>query len=204
MLDQKSRFNVEEIKSDQLEKLKTHTSASMGPSITMKMYSADFKLHCECIEGFSQLIDTQPDAILEILDLIFKWSAIRLTDSSNTKFAVNMFDFYAVLFQHLQEEQYCLWEFEAAVIIPLLCDKTGINNNLLKEKVKKLLRMVYDIHDRQKCYNMIVVYGLNSKNLTAQAECLDEIAEFIIKFGIDYSSEKEMKLIAKMADHASK
>ena len=51
---------------------------------------------------------------------------------------------------------------------------------------------------------MIVVYGLNSKNLTAQAECLDEIAEFIIKFGIDYSSEKEMKLIAKMADHASK
>lgn len=38
----------------------------------------------------------------------------------------------------------------------------------------------------------------------AQAECLDEIAEFIIKYGIDYSSEKEMRLVAKMADHASK
>ena len=50
--------------------------------------------------------------------------------------------------------------------MPLLCDKTGINNNLLKEKVKKLLRMVFDIYDRQKCYNLLILYGLNSKNLT--------------------------------------
>lgn len=38
----------------------------------------------------------------------------------------------------------------------------------------------------------------------AQGECLDEAAEFITKNGIDYSSEKEMKIVAKMADHSSK
>jgi hypothetical protein len=48
------------------------------------------------------------------------------------------------------------------------------------------------------------MHGLNAKNLVAQAECLDEIANFIEKYGIDYSSEKEMKVVAKMADHASK
>lgn len=88
-------------------------------------------------------------------------------------------------------------------MIPLLCEKTGLNNNVLKEKVKRLLKMVYDIYDRQKCYNLIVSHGLNSKNLTAQAECLDEIADFISKFGIDYCSEKEMKQVAKMADNKS-
>ena len=30
------------------------------------------------------------------------------------------------------------------------------------------------------------------------------MAEFLIKFGIDYSSEKEMKLVAKMADNGDK
>ena len=51
---------------------------------------------------------------------------------------------------------------------------------------------------------MIVQFGLNSKNLRAQAECLDELADFIGKFGVDYCSEKEMKLVAKMADNADK
>ena len=38
----------------------------------------------------------------------------------------------------------------------------------------------------------------------AQAECLDEIADFIQKNGINYSAEKEMRLIAKMADNPAK
>lgn len=168
------------------------------------MFSADFKLHCECIDAFVGLMTVAPESLPEVLDLLFKWSAVRLADSSNTKFAVNMFDFYALLFAHLQEQEYCLWEFEAAVLVPLLCEKTGINNQLLKEKVKKLLRMVFNIYDRQKVYNLMVLYGLNSKNLVAQAECLEELAEFIVKYGIDYSSEKEIRQVARMADSNSK
>ena len=33
---------------------------------------------------------------------------------------------------------------------------------------------------------------------------MDEIAEFIKENGIDYSTEKEMKLMAKMADNSDK
>jgi hypothetical protein len=45
----------------------------------------------------------QPETILEVLDLIFKWTAIRLADSGNTQFGVKIFDFFASLFNHLQE-----------------------------------------------------------------------------------------------------
>ena len=51
---------------------------------------------------------------------------------------------------------------------------------------------------------MLVQYGLQSKNLRAVCECLDEMGDFIKLFGIDYSSEKELKLVSKMADHADK
>lgn len=102
-MDQKTRFMIEEIKSEQLEKLKTQTAQAMGSVFSQKMFSTDFKLHCECIDAFNGLIQQGGESVLEILDLIFKWSAVRLADSSNTKFAVNMFDFYAVLFTFLQE-----------------------------------------------------------------------------------------------------
>jgi hypothetical protein len=36
------------------------------------------------------------------------------------------------------------------------------------------------------------------------AECLDEMAEFIKLFGIDYTNEKDLKLVAKMADNNDK
>jgi len=68
-----------------------------------------------------------------------------------------------------------LWDNEAVVIIPMLCDKTGMNNAILKDKVKKLIKLVYPLYDKKKCYNMIVQYGLQNKNLRAQAECLDEL-----------------------------
>ncbi len=64
--------------------------------------------------------------------------------------------------------------------------------------------MVFTIYGIQQTYSMIIQNGLTAKSLVAQAECLDEIADFIQKQGINYSGEKEMKLIAKMADNPAK
>lgn len=61
--------------------------------------------------------------------------------------------------------------------------------------------MVFNIYNIQSTYNLIILNGLQAKSLVAQAECLDEIADFIQKQGINYCNEKEMKLIAKMADN---
>ena len=37
-------------------------------------------------------------------------------------------------------------------MIPLLCEKTGFNNNIIKDKVKKLVKLVYPIYDIKKTY----------------------------------------------------
>ena len=144
-------------------------------------------------------MQNQPESVFEVLDLIFKWSAVRLADG-NTQLSVKIFDFLAVLFNHIQQAGYLLQDFEAAVLVPLMCEKSGLNNNILKEKVKKLLKMCFEICEKQMCYNIIINVGLHSKNQNAIAECMSEIADFISKNGIEYSNEKEMRLIAKMAD----
>jgi len=62
----------------------------------------------------------------------------------------------AGLLQHLEEAEYTLWEFEALVVVPLICEKTGINNNILKDKVKRLVKMIFPIYDTKKTYLLIV------------------------------------------------
>ena len=58
---------------------------------------------------------------MEVVDIIFKWICVKMTESSNTTFALNVYDFYTTLFDFLLEEQYNLWDHEAAIVIPMLC-----------------------------------------------------------------------------------
>lgn len=51
---------------------------------------------------------------------------------------------------------------------------------------------------------MLIIHGLNNKNLRAVAECMDELSEFIANFGIDFTTEKDLKLVAKLADSPDK
>lgn len=70
------------------------------------MFSADFKKHVAVIASFTGMIDTQPENLQEILDVIFKWCYIKLAESQNTTFAVNVFDFFATLFDFLVKIAY--------------------------------------------------------------------------------------------------
>jgi hypothetical protein len=48
-------------------------------------------------------MQTNSDQFKEILDIIFKWSFVKLNDSSNTQFAVKIFDFFGTVIQHLED-----------------------------------------------------------------------------------------------------
>ena len=123
------------------------------------MFSSDFKQNNECIDLLTSIMRDQGDTIKEILDLIFKWSFVKLADSvSNTQFCVKLFDFYASLFQYLEGEEYILADFEAAVLLPMLCEKTGLNIAILKVKVKKLIKMVFSVYDKSRCYYYLLAF----------------------------------------------
>jgi hypothetical protein len=94
------------VKGEQLDKLKVFCVQALGKSFTEKMFSSDFKLHCECIESYSFIMQEQPESLREILDIIFKWTLVQLISSANTKFAVNVFDFLQLVFSHLEDTGY--------------------------------------------------------------------------------------------------
>lgn len=150
------------------------------------------------------LIDSQPDVMKEILDVFFKWCYIKLTESQNTTLYVSVFDSFQTLFDWLERESYQLMEHEAFVLIPLLCEKSGNNNAILKTKIKALLKQSLNLYDSKKTIGLILKYGTNSKNLKSVAESLEEIASFVQKNGVDCLTEKDLKHFAKLADNADK
>ena len=85
--------------------------------------------------------------LCSVLDLVFKWVSIKFKDSSNTTFIVKIFSFLSELITGLELVDYQLWDNEAAVLFPTLTEKTGINNQPLKEQAKKILRQAINIYD---------------------------------------------------------
>lgn len=116
----------------------------------------DFGKHIKCVEQFEKFIQTSPDELVQILDIVFKWANVRLIESSNTKLVVSILDFYASLLDFLIRIANPLEDFEIQVLMGTLCDKVGINNKILMDKIRKLIRMCYDVYDVKGVYRNIV------------------------------------------------
>lgn len=127
-----------------------------------------------------------------------------MNDSSNTKLAVSILDLFGSILQFLIDAEYTLQDFEAIVLIGTLCDKTGLNNKTLLEKVRKLIRMTYLVYDKKLAYRLIIDYGVKNKNLKAVAESLDEVSEFIVANGVDNITKKDFSLFVTCADASDK
>lgn len=90
------------------------------------------------------------------------------------------------------------------LLIGTLCDKAGVNNKILLEKIRKLIRMSYEVYDVKLVYRILLDAGVKSKNLKAVAENLDEVADYFAKNGVDSCTKKDFALFLTCADNSDK
>lgn len=84
------------MKGDHLDKLRNFCMEAFGEKFYNLMYAKaqDFEKHIKCVQQLDKQIQIQPNELVEVLDLIFKWGNLRLTESSNTKLLLAFLDFY--------------------------------------------------------------------------------------------------------------
>ena len=90
------------------------------------------------------------------------------------------------------------------MLLGTLCEKVGINNKILMDKLRKLIRMCFEVYEAKLCYRLIVDMGVKAKNLKSVAECLDEVADYLQQNGIDCCTKKDFALFVTMADSPDK
>ena len=92
-------------------------------------------------------------------------------------------------------------DHEAFVMVPMLCEKVGTTNAILKNKIHALIKLCFDLYDNRKCLGLIIKFGCGNKSLKSVAESLAEVCNFIKANGVQDLTEKDLKLIAKLADN---
>lgn len=198
--DSKSKWVPDEFKPAHIAAVKKHCEEIFGADVSTLMWTTDFKKHLKVIDKLLSLIDSSPNDLMECVDVIFKWTTIKLAESNNTAFQNCVYDFFAKLFEFLIRQQYLFWEHEAEVVIPLFCDKAGNNNATLRQKVKQLIKQCFEMHDSKKTLLLLIKYGALNKNLKSAGEALDEIAEHLKHIQSVPFGEQQIKVIAKLVD----
>lgn len=103
------------------------------------MFDSDFKDYMVVLDRLTLMIEEQPANVIQISDVIFKWIYLKLDEVSNTTFSMKAYDFLGTLFATFISTNYILSDVEAYVIVPMLCEKSGVNNTIVKNKIKALI-----------------------------------------------------------------
>jgi hypothetical protein len=205
--DSRSKYPVNEVKGEHIERLQGYCNDTFGLKFADQMFAktADFPKHVKCVEVLEGMIESQPDELVEVLDLIFKWANLRVNDSSNTKLLLAVMGLYGKVITFLAEREYALLAFEADVLIATLADKCGFNNRTIQDSSRKHLKACFELYEKKEAFRLLINAGVKNKNQRAIAECLSVVAEFIHDEGIDgWVKKSDFELFLKTCEMPDK
>jgi len=201
--DKKKRWHPEEIRGDYVEKLKGVAKSMFGDVFSTKMFSSDFKQHMKCIKAIRTVFDNEEmfESFLEVIDVIIKWAYIKSNEISNISFLKELYTFFDEIINFLIEREYQFMEAEGNIFCLCLVEKIGMNNNIMKEKIKEIIMKVGNstVYFPKKLMS-ILMKGLNSKNTKTTAECCECIAQMVQAHQLEAINEKDVKVIAKQCE----
>ena len=101
------------------------------------LFESDQKKYVIALDRITLMIEENPDELMQVIDVVFKWVYIKLDENENDRpFIIKIYDFLVKLFEFLKRYNYVLQDNEAFVIIPMLCANSGHNNTIVKNKIK--------------------------------------------------------------------
>ena len=180
--DKKFKWPINEVRSVNVEKLKKTLKNCINQNVFERMFSAQFKKNLSAINAFNEALKNEFPSLLDLLDLVFKWIAIKLIDQPNVSMTKEILEFLQSLFNKLKETEYHLLDFEASAIIPLLCEKLGLTNITFRQQFRELLRTSTQLYSPSKITNYLTSTLETTNNKRTKIECLKLTKEFIKKY----------------------
>ena len=200
-VDKNERWPIHELRKDYIEKLKKTLKSLINSNIMDMMFSMESKKNLEGINILIGKVKNEFKSMLDLFDLFSKWMITKLIDQPNTLIISQLFEFIQLLLKKMVEIDYELWDFEAAAIIPILCEKLGMSNLTFKQQIKNLLELILQLYTPAKVANCIVWTLNNTRNKKTKLECLILIHELIKKYpNGNICSLKNLRSIAAHID----
>jgi hypothetical protein len=155
------------------------------------------------IEIIYEVIQHNDDLFIDHLDLIFKWFTLRLSEREMMPTLVRMLEVISICLQNLHARGYELLDFEGAILIPYILEKSGSNKDRITSSFKNIMETISELYPIKK-YTSLLVKGTKSKNAKTQSNVLIELARIIELHGVDCIGPKNYVTVVKLIDSKDK
>ena len=197
--DKNAKWPVTTIRADYVNKLKSTLKSIVNSTVFTCMFSTEMKKNIEALKILSEGVKLDFAAILDVIDLLFKWCTMKLIEQGNVTINRSIADFIGLVFEEVLQSNYILYDFESAAIIPILCEKLGVSNIGLRGTFKSLLKKACDICQVPIIYNYLI-QAIDSKNNRTRTEALVMLKEIVNTHGDKTVTSKDIKSLVKMLE----
>ncbi|KAI3709297.1 hypothetical protein L2E82_39057 [Cichorium intybus] len=181
------RFKFEELQLEQIHDLENDLRKYLKENLHTRLLSTDSKKQVDGIEMLQKALPSITKEIIEILDILLKWFVLRICEA-NTSCLLKVLEFLPELFDILRNENYTMNESEASIFLPCLIEKSGHNNEKVREKMRGLMKQMISSYSASKIFPYIME-GLHSRNNMTSIECADIVGFLLDKHYAEISEE---------------
>ncbi|KAI0221669.1 hypothetical protein L0F63_000494 [Massospora cicadina] len=199
-----SRWTFEVPPADLIDSLKEACAPHLSADLIQLLFSTGTYRERNFLAGLTQLEKGLGEASLvqrnlSVSDLVLRYVAIRLHDQGSTMI-IKCLDLLQLVFKSVDEAQSSLADVEAAVLLPSLIARLGLNNETLRKRVKELVRQLCRIYSSSGVFAFLLEHGLRSKNARTRTETLDELGGLIQRqgMGVMASPAKALPAVATL------
>ncbi len=192
-------------RDEQLRAAEEELKLALAPYVRADVHAAlfkDFKSHIHAMELLTGAMRENPELCPGNLDLLLRWVVLRFCEQApNTQSLLKTLDFTADALATVKDLSVRLSEQEAALFLPALVDKCGHAMEAVREKFRKILRVIPGLFPASRLAGYLV-RGLDSKNTKTRLEVVDVMETLMERHGLDVVERGGSKALAELAKHA--
>ena len=167
----------DQIRPEDLENLQSSMALCASKELVSCMFSRDFKQQCMAVDMLSSYVaqksPTHSDNLMSCLDMVLQWISHRICEG-NMQLLIKVLDFVGELIAFVSGRGDHLSEYEIHTIYPCLVEKSGHNQDRVRQLFRKhLVGMCQVMHVRQAIPTLLQGYA--SKNHRTKVVCLEVV-----------------------------
>jgi len=167
------------------------------------MFADDIKSRLAALDALENAIQANEDEMVNSFDLLLRWLMLCISEASpNTQVLTRVLDVVISTLNAANSAMYKLTEQEAALLIPVLVEKSGHSMDAVREKFQAVFRSIPAVYLPSKFVGFLTTGMTQTKSSRTRAECLDEITRLIERHGLQVCSREDKTLheVVKLAD----
>ena len=193
------KWNFNMPTKEHIQQLNELMATVCSKSLHTLLFHADFKFHLQAMEKLMDFSTADNrDSIVANVDLILKWSTLRLFDT-NTTVIFKVLDLILCVMKVCNDGSFTLSDSEASSFVPYMVSlRIGDPKEEIRKKAHAILKALPSLYGANKVFAYLMD-GTKQKNARGRSESLEAMAKLVEEFGMGVCHPTQQKSVKDVA-----